>query len=49
VLEITNMTALAIACPVVATVNGHALGGGFVLMLAATCALPCKARPRASA
>jgi len=36
VLEITNMTAalLAIACPVVAAVNGHALGGGFVLMLA---------------
>ena len=36
VLEITRMTAalLAIACPVVAAVNGHALGGGFVLMLA---------------
>lgn len=36
VLEITSMTAalLAIACPVVAALNGHALGGGFVLMLA---------------
>lgn len=33
---ITAMTAalLAIPCPVVAAVNGHALGGGFVLMLA---------------
>jgi enoyl-CoA hydratase len=36
VLAITDMTAalLSIACPVVAAVNGHALGGGFVLMLA---------------
>lgn len=36
VLEITAMTAelLAIPCPVVAAINGHALGGGFVLMLA---------------
>ena len=36
VLAITAMTAslLAIPCPVVAAVNGHALGGGFVLMLA---------------
>ena len=36
VLAITSMTAalLAIPCPVVAAVNGHALGGGFVLMLA---------------
>lgn len=36
VLEITAMTAalLAIPCPVVVAVNGHALGGGFVLMLA---------------
>lgn len=35
VLAITAMTAalLAIPCPVVAAVNGHALGGGFVLML----------------
>ncbi|HYC64712.1 MAG TPA: enoyl-CoA hydratase/isomerase family protein [Reyranellaceae bacterium] len=34
-LAITRMTAalLAIPCPVVAAVNGHALGGGFVLML----------------
>ena len=36
VLAITAMTAslLAVPCPVVAAVNGHALGGGFVLMLA---------------
>ncbi|MPZ32481.1 MAG: enoyl-CoA hydratase/isomerase family protein [Rhodospirillales bacterium] len=36
VVAITDMTAalLSIACPVVAAVNGHALGGGFVLMLA---------------
>jgi enoyl-CoA hydratase len=36
VLEISRMTAalLAIPCPVVAAVNGHALGGGFVLVLA---------------
>jgi enoyl-CoA hydratase len=36
VLSITAMTAalLAIPCPVVAAVNGHALGGGFVLVLA---------------
>ncbi len=36
VLETTAMAAalLAIPCPVVAAVNGHALGGGFVLMLA---------------
>jgi enoyl-CoA hydratase len=36
VLAITDMTAalLSIPCPVVAAVNGHALGGGFVLMLA---------------
>jgi enoyl-CoA hydratase len=35
VLAITRMTArlLAISTPVVAAVNGHALGGGFVLML----------------
>jgi enoyl-CoA hydratase len=34
-LAITRMTAalLAIPCPVVAAVNGHALGGGFVLMM----------------
>jgi enoyl-CoA hydratase len=37
VLAITRMTAalLALPCPVVAAVNGHALGGGFVLMLCA--------------
>jgi enoyl-CoA hydratase len=36
VLAITRMTAalLAIPCPTVAAANGHALGGGFVLMLA---------------
>ena len=36
VQAITHMVAqlLAIAVPVVAAVNGHALGGGFVLMLA---------------
>lgn len=36
VLAITAMTEsiLAVPCPVVAAVNGHALGGGFVLMLA---------------
>ena len=36
VLAITRMVArlLAIPAPVVAAVNGHALGGGFVLMLA---------------
>jgi enoyl-CoA hydratase len=36
VLEIAAMTAalLAIPCPVVAAINGHALGGGFVLLLA---------------
>lgn len=35
VLAITRMTAalLAIPCPVVAAINGHALGGGFVLAL----------------
>jgi enoyl-CoA hydratase len=35
VLAITRMTAalLALPCPVIAAVNGHALGGGFVLML----------------
>lgn len=35
VLAITRMTArlLAISAPVVAAINGHALGGGFVLML----------------
>lgn len=35
VLAITRMTAaiLALPCPLVAAVNGHALGGGFVLML----------------
>ena len=35
VLEITRMTAalLAIPSPVVAAINGHALGGGFVLAL----------------
>jgi enoyl-CoA hydratase len=35
VLAITRMTAaiLSLPCPVVAAVNGHALGGGFVLML----------------
>jgi enoyl-CoA hydratase len=35
VLAITRMTArlLAISVPVVAAINGHALGGGFVLML----------------
>ncbi len=37
VLAITRMTAnlLSIPCPVVAAVNGYALGGGFVLMLCA--------------
>jgi enoyl-CoA hydratase len=35
VLAITRMTAaiLSLSCPLVAAVNGHALGGGFVLML----------------
>ena len=35
VLAITRMTAaiLSLPCPLVAAVNGHALGGGFVLML----------------
>ncbi len=35
VLAITRMTAaiLALPCPLVAAINGHALGGGFVLML----------------
>ena len=35
VLAITRMTAalLALPCPLIAAVNGHALGGGFVLML----------------
>ncbi|WP_315830816.1 enoyl-CoA hydratase/isomerase family protein [Bradyrhizobium prioriisuperbiae] len=35
VLAITRMTAalLALPCPLVAAVNGHALGGGFILML----------------
>ena len=35
VLAITQMTAavLSLPCPLVAAVNGHALGGGFVLML----------------
>ena len=35
VLAITHMTAslLSLPCPLVAAVNGHALGGGFVLML----------------
>ena len=35
VLSITRMAAalLALPCPLVAAVNGHALGGGFVLML----------------
>lgn len=35
VLAITRMTSalLALPCPLVAAVNGHALGGGFVLML----------------
>jgi enoyl-CoA hydratase len=34
-LAITRMTAalLSLPCPLVAAVNGHALGGGFVLML----------------
>jgi enoyl-CoA hydratase len=34
-LAITRMTsaALALACPLVAAINGHALGGGFVLAL----------------
>jgi enoyl-CoA hydratase len=37
VLAITRMTRsiLLLACPLVAAVNGHALGGGFVLMLCA--------------
>lgn len=41
VLAITRMTSalLAIPVPVVAAVNGHALGGGFVLMLACDCRL----------
>src|SRR6195952_3562168 len=35
VLAITRMTSaiLSMPCPLVAAVNGHALGGGFVLML----------------
>jgi enoyl-CoA hydratase len=35
VLSITRMAAalLALRCPLIAAVNGHALGGGFVLML----------------
>lgn len=35
VLAITRMTSamLSLPCPLVAAVNGHALGGGFVLML----------------
>lgn len=35
VLSITRMAAalLALPCPLIAAVNGHALGGGFVLML----------------
>ena len=35
VLAITRMTRaiLSLSCPLVAAVNGHALGGGFVLML----------------
>ena len=35
VLAITRMTGalLSLSCPLVAAVNGHALGGGFVLML----------------
>lgn len=35
VLAITRMTAsiVSLPCPLVAAVNGHALGGGFVLML----------------
>jgi len=37
VLEISRMVASfwSVPCPVVAAVNGHALGGGFVLMLCA--------------
>jgi enoyl-CoA hydratase len=37
VLAITRMTRaiLSLSCPVVAAINGHALGGGFVLMLCA--------------
>jgi enoyl-CoA hydratase len=37
VLAITRMTRsiLSLSCPLVAAVNGHALGGGFVLMLCA--------------
>lgn len=37
VLAITAMTSsiLSLSCPLVAAVNGHALGGGFVLMLCA--------------
>jgi len=37
VLAITRMTRaiLLLSCPLVAAVNGHALGGGFVLMLCA--------------
>lgn len=35
VLAITRMTAavVSLSCPLVAAINGHALGGGFVLML----------------
>lgn len=37
VLAITRMTRaiLSLSCPLVAAINGHALGGGFVLMLCA--------------